>query len=176
MECVPCSFTGYDWECSCPEFSVMNRNIACVPECPTGQKAGPTGLCEPKQNANWVLLKTPRQRMPPHDFTFHIDATQLAETLLSTQDLVIGTSFVEVQGTRYDFPDVECENDVCTYTVSGDEDRVLFWVEKELAGTAPVKRKINLHISDKVTGDGVLNTWYRAGVEGPQSQHPSLRR
>ena len=43
--------------------------------------------------------------MPMHDFTFHIDAEPHAEILLSTQDLVIGTTYVEVLGTRYDFPD-----------------------------------------------------------------------
>ena len=30
MDCVPCSFTGFDWECMCPDYSVMSRNINCV--------------------------------------------------------------------------------------------------------------------------------------------------
>ena len=114
--------------------------------------------------------------MPNHDFTFHIDAKPLADSLLSLEDFVIGSNYVEILGKRHNFPDTQCLNDVCTYTVSADEDRVVFWVDKELAGTAPVTRLINLNRGKKVEGSGVINTWYRAGVEGPQKLHPSVRR
>ena len=114
--------------------------------------------------------------MPNHDFTFHIDAKPYADTLLSIKDFVIGSNYVEILGRRHDFPDAQCVNDVCTYTVSADEDRVVFWVDKELAGTAPVTRVINLHSGKKIEGSGVINTWYRAGVAGPQKLHPSAHR
>ena len=83
--------------------------------------------------------------MPPHDFTFHIDASSSAKSLISTKKLAIGSNFVEVFGKRYEFSDVYCLSDVCSYTVSGDEDRILVWIENELAVTVPVERKIYLH-------------------------------
>ena len=107
--------------------------------------------------------------MPTHDFTFHIDAVVSTGTgiLLTTQNMVIGTNFVEVFGTRYEFADAQCLSDVCSYIVSCDDDRILFWVDKELVGTAPVQRMVNIQIGEKIKGDGVLDVWYIAAVMGP---------
>ena len=78
--------------------------------------------------------------MPPFDFTFSFDAQRLANVLLSTDHFIIGTSFVEIYEERHEFPEAKCMSDECTYTVSVDEDRLLFWVGSELAGVVPMTR------------------------------------
>ena len=132
---------------------------------------GDSGLCEPTQKAAWVTLLQRRQRMPPFDFTFSFDAPRLANVLLSTDHFVIGTSFVEIYEERHEFPEAKCMSDECTYTVSVDEDRLLFWVGSELAGVVPMTRQVDLHNTDKIVCDDVINARYLAGVVGPQSKH-----
>ena len=43
--------------------------------------------------------------MPLNEFTFHIEAKSVADILLETNDFVIASNYVELLGTRYEFPD-----------------------------------------------------------------------
>lgn len=171
-ECVTCNAHDSEWECKCWGNSVLHRSIECVDYCPSGQTPGPSGLCLPSKRANWVELMIPQQRMPPHDFTFRFEAPRLAEILLTTDNFIIGSSYVEIYGKRHDFDDAHCLDDVCVYTISADAERLLFWVDFELIGNVPITRALDINQGDKIPGEHVLNTYYKLGIYGPERENP----
>lgn len=171
-ECVACNAEDNEWECKCWGNSVLHRSIQCVPICPPDQTPGPAGLCEPRKIANWVELIEPQQRMPPDDFTFRFEAPRLADILLTSPNLIIGSTYVEIFGARHEFGEATCLDEVCVYTVSADAERLLFWVDFELIGTAPIVRELNIMYGDKIPGEHVLNTMYKKGIYGPVRENP----
>ena len=173
-ECVPCSSEDSDWECKCWGDQVMNRNVQCVRECPNDQKVGANGMCEKRVEYNWVELVYPIQKFPHKDFTIRIEAERLADELLITDNFVIGSSYIEFLGKRFEFDTASCLDDVCVYTVSYDhaEHRLLFWQDFELRGSAEVSRDIFLHQVEKIPGVGVNEVWYTWDVRGPMRHTP----
>jgi len=86
-------------------------------------------MCEKRVEYNWVELVYPIQKFPHKDFTIRIEAERLADELLITDNFVIGSSYIEFLGKRFEFDTASCLDDVCVYTVSYDhaEHRLLFW-------------------------------------------------
>jgi hypothetical protein len=173
-ECVPCSSEHDDWECKCWGDQVLNRNIQCVHECPDGQKVGRSGVCEKREQYNWVELQHPIQKFPNRDFTFRIEASRLADELLISDVIIIGSSYMVILGKRHEFDTAACLDDTCVYTISYDhaEDRFLFWQDFELRGSASAGRQINLQLVEKIPGDEVSDVWYTWDVRGPMRHTP----
>jgi hypothetical protein len=145
-----------------------------VHECPDGQRVGRSGVCEKREQYNWVELQYPLQKFPNKDFTFRIEASRFADELLITDDLVFGSSYMEILGKRTEFDTAACLDDTCVYTISYDhaEDRFLFWQDFELRGSVPVSRSINLQQVEKIPGDEVSDVWYTWDVRGPMRHTP----